>query len=232
MAESLDFVLGGISLSPLLDQCVSIIGYVNSGIHHDQEQVDAAVSLTLLGDRLRPWEKAHNNFQDNGENRAQRTMIAQHPFQHIRVPLHELHKLSRRQNRCTGVSSSQTIVVALFTRMRPPSPAAPASVLQGDELSNKRCANVLSLLGIRDRRALSLAKKMNSLLAKFKRFVTSLKPLFPDDQRETCKAAYNEAPTDRPNIAHHMLTHFCSQLHGFHHSPELPAPSVPFGDFA
>lgn len=47
MAEVAGLVVGGVSLAALFDQCISIINYVDSGIHCGDAYQDAALMLAL-----------------------------------------------------------------------------------------------------------------------------------------------------------------------------------------
>ncbi|KAK5673668.1 hypothetical protein LTR17_027903 [Elasticomyces elasticus] len=180
MAEIVGLVIGGASLSALFDQCLSIINYVDSGMHCSDAYQDAALMLTLLGGRLSRWERTYRSThvdeatEEDGEN-------AGLWLRRIHRRLQEAEKVGERY-----IADAPAAAPTLeFARSK-----AVSSLVHRlqDKMLNK--ADGLSL-GKKARWALRDEDKMNGLIAKLDGLITNLEQLFPDlqDQRNQMAAA-------------------------------------------
>lgn len=189
MAEVVGLVIGGVSLAALFDQCISIIKYADSGIHCGEAYQDAALMITLLGGRLSRWERAYpitrldTATEEDGEN-------AEHWLKQIQKRLQEAVKLGERYvveppSAASYATVRSKAISTLVHRLQE------KLLIGGDGLS----------LGQKTRWALRDEDKMDGLIQKLDRLITSLERLSPglQDQRNqiaTADAAAVVAPLD------------------------------------
>lgn len=182
MAEIAGLIIGGVSLSALFDQCISIINHVDSGMHCGDAYQDAALMLTLLGGCLGRWERAYRtelgkaSTEEDGEN-------AEHWLKQIRKRLQEAERVGERYT--TEPSAVATASANAHSRA--------VSILV-HRLQDKifRGSDGLSL-GQRTRWALRDEDKMNGLIDKLDRLITSLEQLFPGLQAQRGQIATVDA---------------------------------------
>lgn len=180
MAEIAGLVIGGVSLSALFDQCISIINYVESGMHCGDAYQDAALMITLLGGRLDRWKCAYQTArakeatEEDGEN-------AEHWLKQIHKRLREAEELGERYvvESSSPTSSSDTV------RSR----AVSSLVHRLQDRVSKRSGGLS--MGKRVRWALRDEDKLSRLIEKLDRLITNLEQLFPSlqDQRKQIAAA-------------------------------------------